>query len=195
MTLQQSQGEQIDPKKPRRSDRHQSPAESLKNDQLPTPLTNKASNATDERGTVTPPSQKNSDQSTRNLRSPYAVSGLSSPPTDTQPFSQFVYPPNGARPYAVEDEEGEGVWGYLLPVDDASADTFVLRRRTMCPIPGSKIGRTTGTEKVNPKEYKNQEEEYEQAKADGGVVAGGYLIGRHPECGKLQLLRLRLLGC
>lgn len=181
---QQSQGEQLDSKKARRSERHQSPSEeALKNGQLPTPLTHKASRSTDEfkEGTLTPPSQISSEQ-TKDVRSP--LRGIGSPPGDTQPFSQFVYPPN-SRSYAVEDEEGEGVWGYLVPFDDPSGDVLVLHRRSLCPVPGSTVGRTTGTEKVSSEKYKKDEEQYEEAKATKGVPAGGYLIGRHPECGKM----------
>jgi serine/threonine-protein kinase Chk2 len=38
---------------------------------------------------------------------------------------------------------------------------------------------------VSSKEYERQEEEYETEKVNHGVTAGGYLIGRHPECGRL----------
>jgi serine/threonine-protein kinase Chk2 len=114
--------------------------------------------------------------------SPRAPGGLSSPPNDTQPFSQ-LYPPH-ARAYAVDDEEGEGVWGYLVPFDQKSGDKLVLRRRSACPVPGSMVGKTSGRERVSPKEYTGQEETYENEKAEWGVNAGGYLVGRHPECGK-----------
>lgn len=183
--LQQSQGEQLDPKKPRRSERHQSPEGHLKNGQLPTPLTAKASDEP-RGGTMTPPSQiKSGNDIAEATRSPNGPSGISSPPTDTQPFSQFVYPPGG-RSYAVEDEEGEGVWGYLVPVDDHSGEILVLRRRSMCPVPASKVGKASGEETVPAGEYKKQEVEYEKEKAVAGVNTGGYLIGRHPECGKSE---------
>lgn len=38
-----------------------------------------------------------------------------------------------------------------------------------------------------------QEEEYEQAKAEQGTPAGGYLIGRHPECGKFRIEQIILM--
>lgn len=133
---------------------------------------------------MTPPSQvRSGNDNSETTRSPHGAPGLSSPPTDTQPFSQFVYPPDG-RTYAVEDEEGEGVWGYLVPVDDHSGKVLVLRRRSTCPVPASKVGRTSGKETVPAGEYKKQEEGYEKEKAEHGVNTGGYLIGRHPECGK-----------
>ena len=181
----------MDPKKPRRSQRHPSPESqnNLRKGPLPSPLTHKDSNATDEfkEGTATPPSQIQPD-STRQapVRSPRNQTGLSSPPSDTQPFSQFSYPPHN-RAYAVDDEEGEGVWGYLLPLDYGAGDPLVLRRRTACPVPSTIVGRTSGKNKVAKKEYEEQEEEYEDQKAKNGVTAGGYLIGRHPECGKTNL--------
>jgi serine/threonine-protein kinase Chk2 len=174
-----SQGEHIDPKKPRRSERRPSPTadeECLRNNQLPTPLTNNRPSDEIENGTVTPPSQLPSDESTHHIKN-----GLSSPPpSDTQPFSQFVYPPR-ARSYAVEDEEKEGVWGYLISCD-AAEEPLVLRRRGACPVPETKVGKSTGTEKVHPKEYLNQENDYEKDKATRGVPSEGYLIGRHHEC-------------
>jgi serine/threonine-protein kinase CHEK2 len=190
--MQQSQGEQVEPKKPRRSQRNHSQSNDseahLKMGPLPSPVTHKDSNATDEfkEGTITPPSQRTSEQSTRTdaVRSPRAPSGLSSPPSDTQPFSQFTYPPHN-RSYAVEDEEGEGVWGYLVPLDHNSGDTLVLRRRAACPIPAAQVGQTSGKEHVSRETYERQEENYEKEKQENGVTAGGYLIGRHPECGKL----------
>jgi serine/threonine-protein kinase Chk2 len=84
----------------------------------------------------------------------------------------------------VEDEEGEGVWGYLVPIDDHTGEVLVLRRRSICPVPAAKVGKASGTAKVSSKEYINQEESYEKDKASVGVTASGYLIGRHIECGK-----------
>lgn len=112
--------------------------------------------------------------------------GLSSPPSDTQPFTQFSYPPE-TRAYAVDDEEAEEVWGYLVPMDDHSGDVLVLRRREACPVPANIVGKTSGKETVSRGEYKKQEEKYEREKQENGVPAGGYLIGRHRECGTLQL--------
>lgn len=138
---------------------------------------------------MTPPNKASSDASQRGgFRTPPrtvggANGGLSSPPQDTQPFSQFVYSPNN-RFYAVDDEEAEGVWGYLVPLDAQSGDVLVLRRRSACPVSSDKLGNTSGSEKVPAKQFKKQEEDYEQEKTDHGVTSGGYLIGRHPECGK-----------
>ncbi|KAJ4352706.1 serine/threonine protein kinase [Ascochyta clinopodiicola] len=185
-----SQGEQIEPKRVR-GQRQLSPSDPhrhIKQGQLPSPITHKESTGTtdDERkeGTVTPPPQSQAKFS-------QARNGLSSPPfdkhsdkqSDTQAFtqSQFIYPPQ-ARTYAVEDEEGEQVWGYLVPLDDQSGNVMVLRRREACPVSEDIVGPKSGTEKVAKHEYEKQEEEYEKQKAEKGVTAGGYLIGRHREC-------------
>jgi serine/threonine-protein kinase Chk2 len=186
----QSQGEVTESKRIR-SDREQSPGGTDDDQpiQLPSPLTHQESTATNEDlndGTVTPPPVTPPHQSqiphagiTRTPQGP----GFS-PPSDTQPFSQFVYPPR-SRSYAVEDEEGEGVWGYLVPLDNTTKDVLVLRRRASCPVPGNMVGRTTGKDNVNRGEYRDQEEVYEGEKAENGIPAGGYLIGRHPECDRI----------
>lgn len=113
---------------------------------------------------------------------------MNSPPSDTQPYSQFL--PPAPISYEVEDEEGEGVWGYLIPLDGAvnRSDALVLRRRAACPVPSTRVGKTDGKHKVNPSTYKAQEEGYEKEKAEKGLPAGGYLIGRHPECGMCRVL-------
>lgn len=46
------------------------------------------------------------------------------------------------------------------------------------------IGPESGKEKVSKHEYEKQENDYEKEKAEHGITAGGYLIGRHRECGK-----------
>ena len=84
----------------------------------------------------------------------------------------------------MDDEEAEGVWGYLLPLDNRSGDLLVLRRRAACPVPSSYIGQATGREVVSKHEYEKQEDKYEDQKTKDGVTSNGYLIGRHPECGQ-----------
>jgi serine/threonine-protein kinase CHEK2 len=113
---------------------------------------------------------------------PSQVHGLSSPPSDTQVFSQFIPPPPIA--YEVKDEEAEGVWGYLVPVYGVT-EPLVLRDRTACPVPVEKLGKATGRQKVPPKHWNKREEKYEQDKRDIGIPAGGYLLGRHPECDRV----------
>jgi serine/threonine-protein kinase Chk2 len=71
----------------------------------------------------------------------------------------------------------------LVPMDDDAGKVLVLRKRQACPVPSTIVGRTTGREKVPRGEYKKQEEDYEQEKEENGLTAGGYLIGRHRECG------------
>lgn len=199
--MQPSQGEQVEPKRVRgqRQLSPEDPLRHIKQGQLPSPITHKESTGTTDNdhkeGTVTPPPQSQAKPSqTKN--------GLSSPPSDTkqsdtQAFtqhSQFVYP-SQARSYAVDDEEGEQVWGYLVPLDADSGDVMVLRRREACPVPESVVGPKTGTEKVATHEYEKQEEHYEKEKQEKGVTAGGYLIGRHRECGELLMGFLEETQC
>ena len=115
-------------------------------------------------------------------RSNGTLNGLSSPPSDTQPFTQLSHPPE-PRTYAVDDEEGDGVWGYLVPMDDHSGDVLVLRQRDACPVSPEIVSRPSGKAQVAKSEYKDNEEKYEREKQEHGVSAGGYLIGRHRECG------------
>jgi serine/threonine-protein kinase Chk2 len=112
---------------------------------------------------------------------------FSSPPQDTQAFSQFVYP-TSVLSTEVTDETEEGVWGYLLPLDQKYGKSLVLRKRTACPMPGGMeyFGKDSGDRhsENNGKDFAAEEEAYEQTKLNG-IASGGYLIGRHPECGKL----------
>jgi hypothetical protein len=181
---QQSQGEVVEPKKARHGRLSPAAPSRLKQGQLPSPVTQKestASSAADgfKEGTATPPPQA------RAVRSPRGPAGLSSPPSDTQAFSQFVYPPE-SRTYAVADEEGEDVWGYLVPIDDHSGKVMVLRRRDACPVPQALVGQASGHDCVPRREFTRQEEHYEEEKTEHGINAGGYLIGRHRECGTLR---------
>lgn len=171
------------------TDIHQASTDEIENDSqkkprfvqpthLPSPDTRKASNSTEGQLST---SNGASQLSEKPESSPPFAAGLHSPPSDTQPYSQFLPPPPIS--YEVEDEEAEGVWGYLVPLDGVS-EPLVLRRRAACPVPQSKVGRTDGKSAVSRDEYLNQEESYENEKAEKGVPAGGYLIGRHPECGQ-----------
>ena len=97
--------------------------------------------------------------------------------------------------HEVKDEEGEGVWGYLIPLDHNVGDTLVMRRRMACPLPKSRPMKGDGKQKVGKKTYKKDEEDFEEEKTHKDEVpAGGYLIGRHPECGMSIRVRLCFLG-
>ena len=74
--------------------------------------------------------------------------------------------------------------GYLVPVLGFS-DPLVLRKRAACPIPVEHLGNASGRQKVPQKHWQKREEKYESEKAKRGFPAGGYLIGRHPECDRI----------
>lgn len=179
-----------DLKKPRRSDRISSQTEArtattpVKNTYLPTPLTHHESTATDIQKdvTATPPEGRHTPASDE-------LPVFSSPPGDTQALSQFVYPP---RAFAddVEDEAAEGVWGYLIPLDDKHSNALVLRRRNGCQP--AEIGKTSETIKTIAKNNLTTPSNSTPATAKGSPILppGGYLIGRHPECGMLQSFAL-----
>lgn len=191
--LQGSTTDDAETKKPRRSARLSnagdeatveipSTAEALKNSQLPSPMT-----AGDSKGkTVSPPADREGRerrQATPRSSPPPSSrrnGGLSSPPADTQPYSQFLQPPPVS--YEVENEEEEGVWGYLVPTAGVE-DPLVLRKRAACPVSLGVEHQKLQTSKTSKKEeFLEQEEQYEDKKAINGVPAGGYLVGRHPEC-------------
>ncbi|XHG05206.1 hypothetical protein AWENTII_008452 [Aspergillus wentii] len=100
---------------------------------------------------------------------------FSSPPGDTQALSQFVYPP---RAFAdeVEDEAAEGVWGYLIPLDDKAPKALVLRKRDSCD--------NHKNDNSNPKSTKGTQRQGRVSGNKNGYsqLPGGYLVGRHPEC-------------
>lgn len=70
-------------------------------------------------------------------------------------------------------------------MDGPVRDTLVLRHRAGCPVPTSMVGGGSGKEKVSKHTYEREEENYEHEKAENGISASGYLIGRHRECGML----------
>jgi serine/threonine-protein kinase Chk2 len=101
--------------------------------------------------------------------------------SQTQPFSQLIFPPHSLA-YEVDDEEKEGVWGYLIPVDGKSGKfgTLVLRERMACT--SDDLERIKASGKVDKEEYVKQEQEFDKKKEQKNA-SQGYLIGRHPECG------------
>lgn len=164
--------------------------------QLPTPLTR--NDSTDARsfrhGTETPPEGRPSQIQP----SQHALGGFSqldSPPIDTQPFSQLPRV-QGALSDQVEDEDREGVWGYLIPLDSRFGETLVLRRRAACPAPkrGSDFGQGSARKAKAMVKYQSEFVDEENAFEDRKAISeespsGGYLVGRHRECG-MSLPRL-----
>jgi serine/threonine-protein kinase Chk2 len=179
-------------KKPRRSERlssqkvddaHKTPISTKQ--QLPSPVTRSAGD-TDEssyfkEATSTPPDGKpivpfNSEHFTQ-----------SSPPQETQAFPSQTVDPDQPLSDEVEDEVKEGVWGYLTPLDPRYGDrVIVLRKRAACHESD-----TVAEEIASKQNHRNgrrggplgQETALEQSKKKG-IPAGGFLIGRHAECGK-----------
>lgn len=201
---QETTADNADPKKPRRSQRVASQTTPLKDkgkgNFLPSPLTHKESTVTDRELTASPPEGRPSQirhrtPPTNNAQNGYnSEGGLSSPPSDTQPLSQFLYPGESRLSYEVDDEEAEGVWGYLVPIDDVFGETLVLRSRSACPAPypsgtfgkgSKKRGKGQANSKLN-----KEEKDYEADKIEYGFPSGGYLIGRHPECGEYLCIRV-----
>ena len=186
--------EAAETKKPRRSGRLSSQLTANANDtdktpvkkdnQLPSPLTRGATDGSSDmnrESTPTPADARTEDETTPRFQS----QGLSSPPQDTQPLSQFAE----RHPVFTEDaqeEEEEGVWGYLVTLDPRYGDKpIVLKRRSACPLPDSIAAAANGEadKKGDAPETVREEEAYERTKING-VASGGYLVGRHPECGK-----------
>ena len=162
-----------------------------KKSHLPSPLTHLETTATDEcrASTLSADPDRSSQARQRTPISTPPHHTMSSPPSDTQPFSQFVPPPQTLS-YDVEDEEAEGVWGYLIPLDNKFGDTLVLKRRATCPAstPKSDFGRGAGARWGKGTDFVQEEEAFEQNKEARHIPAGGYLIGRHPECGQSHVI-------
>jgi serine/threonine-protein kinase CHEK2 len=134
-------------------------------------------------GTVTPPEGRPSQIRHHTPASSPRLNALSSPPGDTQPFSQFIFPP---RDLDDSDEEpDENTWGCLHPMDERFGKKMTMKKRLACPAPSEPLeinklkhkskGRGTGN-------LAKDEEQYEKTKREVGFPAGGYIIGRHPEC-------------
>ncbi|KIW03194.1 uncharacterized protein PV09_05420 [Verruconis gallopava] len=160
---------------------------------LPSPLTHQDSTTTEaydhsKEATATPPSQTDVIPSSQYI-SPSRSTGFNrlfqySPQhdTQTQPFSQFL--PPLALTYEVEDEEAEGVWGYMVPIDRNGGDPLVLKHRDACPKTEMSLPSKKEKKKVPKSQYTKQEDEYEKKKVTG-LASSGYLIGRHPECDRI----------
>lgn len=174
---------ELDSKKPRRSDRLSAHTPVSHKQQLPSPVTNVANTESDEKlfkePTATPPegrpSQVGKDESQQ-------LNALSSPPQDTQAFSQYPADNKDALVDEVEDEGKEGVWGYLFPLDTRYGKALVMKKRSSCPLPETVEGNASIEDRKGKSPLRKDEEAYERTKIKG-VPSGGYLIGRHPECG------------
>lgn len=131
-------------------------------------------------GTATPPDSRGKQAVTRSQET-----FISSPPQDTQAFSQQPLDPNEPYSKDVKDETKEGVWGYLFPLNTRyGGKCMVMKKRAACPAPETVDEAVP--KKKGRKALKQQEEDFEKTKIFG-IPSGGYLIGRHPECGKYVL--------
>lgn len=186
-------------KKPRRSERlsqrvdpddPQKTPISNKN-QLPSPVTHisaEDSSILFKEGTATPPDGRPSQVLPRGEETHSQVPGFSSPPQDTQAFASQFVDPNEPYSKEVKDEVKEGVWGYLFPLNtNYGGKCKVLRNRAACPKPHTvEEAVDSASKKKGKKALQSEEAEFEEKKISG-VPAGGYLIGRHPECGKCRV--------
>jgi serine/threonine-protein kinase Chk2 len=143
---------------------------------LPSPVTHLTSETTteyDKEATATPPHDRPSQVARRRGDDSQGL-GFSSPPQDTQAFSQQDVDPNAPLVEGV-DEVKEGVWGYLLPLDTRYVKApVVLKRKGACPPPAASVA--APAKKGGKKGQKSASKD--------GPASGGYIIGRHPECGK-----------
>lgn len=163
-------------KKPPRSQRisgQQQPLETPtdRND-LPNPLTHGNSTATEFRHekTTTPPESPSGVHQPTSANLEFSQP-FSSPPGNSQSLSQFVYSPPRSYADEVHDEAAEGVWGYLIPLDDSMSNAFVLKQRDSYTERDGSGQESAGKKSQTRKQWNRQ-------------APGGYLIGRHPECGQ-----------
>lgn len=176
-------------KKPRRSERlsKDSPPEKTPvshKQHLPSPVTHASENKSKDTTPVVRPEAIRTPHKTEDTHE-LSHAGLSSPPQDTQPMSQYV-DQHPALADEVEDEVKEGVWGYLVPLDAKYGDKpIVMKRRSACPLPETveQAIKDKPTDDSNKSAALKNEEAYERTKIKG-IASGGYLIGRHNECGR-----------
>jgi len=147
------------------------------NGQLPSPMT---------RDETSPPYSELPTPALEQFASPGAHESNPSQPvsgSQTQPFSQIIFPSHSLA-YEVDDEEKEGVWGYLIPVDGKTSKygTLIMKERLGCSKEEADTMKAKEKQVVSKDEYKSQEHEVEKNKQDE-PPSQGYLLGRHPECG------------
>jgi serine/threonine-protein kinase CHEK2 len=106
--------------------------------------------------------------------------------SQTQRLTQASQIPTST--YEVEDEEKRGVWGYLVPVDGrhGSYEPLVLGDRSACTPSEEDHKEKTAV----PKELYEKQEQAIEKKKEKGKPSRGFLLGRHPECGKLRTIEL-----
>lgn len=183
-----------DTKKPRRveppansADEHPSTsARPQPQQQQPTPVT-VAEDSIELRKeeTATPPEGRPSQVSHRDPEERYSQAQVySSPPLqDTQAVPTQQIEAALALSDEVEDEVKEGVWGYLFPLDTQyGGRCIVMKKRPACGSPSEPPEATAGKALMTPTDNAGS------SRAKCTSSSGGYLIGRHPECGKLLLL-------
>jgi len=154
---------------------------------LPSPVTHLASESTtefDKETTATPPQERPSQIAGRRGDDNHSQAlAFSSPPQDTQAFSQQDFDPNAPLVDGV-DELKEGVWGYLLPLDNRFLRApFVFRKKGACTSPAATLepaAAAAGAKKGGKKKQGTPAKEQESK--DKSPASGGYLIGRHPDC-------------
>ena len=177
-------------KKPRRSERLSQRADHVDHDGLKTPvqnrhhlpspvthLTNESTAEFDKETTATPPQNHTGDETfSQGL-------AFSSPPQDTQAFSQQDFDPNAPLVEGV-DEIKEGVWGYLLPLDTRFVRApVVFKKKGVCPPPAATVESPAAAVTKNGSKRGRKASDKEQEQKGGSPASGGYVLGRHPECG------------
>lgn len=158
-------------KKPRRSERL---SQRIENDVIKTPISNKGHLPSPVTHLVSESTDEFSKEATATPdgRPSQAALAFSSPPQDTQAFSQTHVDPNAPLSDEVEDEVKEGVWGYLLPMDTRYGGTcVVLKKRGSCPLPDTVAEAvSTGTKKAEQERPKGSPERagYVRQEAEDG---------------------------
>lgn len=151
---------------------------------LPSPVTHDHSDECSDQhgkeGTATPPEGRPSQIQHLEPNTPHDQR-FSSPPQDTQAFSQITGPRKTLSD-DVKDETEEGVWGYLFPQKPQTGKPLILRKRNACPLPDGLPGFGEPAKNGKAKDFIQEEEAFEKTKLKG-TAANGYLIGRHLECG------------